>query len=107
MSHPFGPPPSDPEMPVLTPDVAADDEALAEAVDAFINNDSVARAQLVEIADFQEALRGAVHADVWGIVLRLDELTTARWADLAVAIARWAFDAGRLFPLAGNGEGAS
>jgi len=107
MSHPFGPPPSDPELPVLRPDVAADDEALAVAVDEFIRTNVDARDRLSEINVYVEALRCAVEPDVCTTALRIDELTTARWADLAVAIARWAVDAGRQFPLAGNGEGAS
>jgi hypothetical protein len=73
----------------------ADDEALGEAVDAAIHRDAEARARLYEIADLQEALRGAVDALAWQLVLRVDEMSMARWADLSVGIAKWAFDAGR------------
>lgn len=100
MSAPSCPPPTDPDPPpTLNPDVVADDETLGEAVDAFIGADPEARARRAEIVVHQEALRSAVDGDVWGLVLHLDELTNARWADLAVVIARWAFEVGRRLPL--------
>ena len=31
----------------------------------------------------------------WAEILRLDELSTARWADLTIVLVKWAFEAGR------------
>jgi hypothetical protein len=39
-------------------------------------------------------LRGAVDANTWRLVLHIDEMTTARFADAIVVIARWAFNEG-------------
>jgi hypothetical protein len=85
-------PPSEPEPPpTLSPEVVADDEALAESVDAAIHRNVEARARLHEIADLQEYLRQGVDADVWKLVLNIDEMIVERWADVAVNVARWAF----------------
>jgi hypothetical protein len=101
------PPPSDSEPPALTPDVVMDDEALAEAVDAFIHQEPVANQRWHVIADHQELLRQALDSEIWKLALRIDEMVVERWADIAVGVARWAFDAGRRFPLAPSGERAS
>jgi hypothetical protein len=108
---PISPPPprSGDELPTLDPEVVDDDDALAVAVDAFIHQDPIAGGRQAEMVLFQEVVRRAVDADVWRTVLRVDELTTARVADLVVEIARWAFNAGRAFPLppsSGNGVGS-
>jgi len=88
-------PPSDPESrPMLSPEVVADEEALAEVVDELVRRDPVAREQLAEITAYQDMLRGAVDANTWRLVLHIDEMTTARFADAIVVIARWAFNEG-------------
>jgi hypothetical protein len=81
-------------LPTLTPDVVADEEALAEAVDEVVRRDPVARGELAEITNYQDALRGAVDDATWRLVLRVDELTTARFADVLLVVARWAFNEG-------------
>jgi hypothetical protein len=92
-------PPSEPEISMLTPEIVEDDEAIAEVVDAFIAKDGVARARLGDVSFHQDALRLVVEPDVWQLALRLDEAVTGRWADLAVGIARWAFEEGRKHPI--------
>jgi hypothetical protein len=92
------PPPSDPEPPALTPETVEDEEALAEAVDQFVRRDVEARERLSDTNVYVEALRSAVEPDVWTTALRIDELTTARWTDLAVGVARWAFTEGQRSP---------
>lgn len=102
MSQPsdIGPPPSDPEsLPTLSPEIVSDDEALAEQVDELVRRDPVARQQLGEVSSYQEMLRGAVDADVWKLVLIIDDLTTARLADSIVLAARWGFLEGQKHPL--------
>ena len=99
MSNPPSPPPSDPEAPALDPVIVADDEALGEAVDRFIANEPVANARLHFVADHQELLRQAVDSEMWRLILMIDEAVVERWADLAVALARWSFETGRCFPL--------
>lgn len=92
---PDEPPPSEPEPPpTLDPVIVASDDDLCEAVDEFVRQDPTARQQLSDVADHQEMLRGAVDADVWRLVLYIDELTTARFADAIVLVARWAFNEG-------------
>lgn len=99
MSTPPSPPPSEPEAPpVLDPIVISDDEALGEAVDEFVRREPEARARLQELVNLQEAIRQSVEPDIWQLILRLDETVTERWADLAVAIARWAFLEGQKHP---------
>ena len=108
MSNPSPPPPSDPQPPpALSPAIIADDEALAEAVDAFVANDGEATERLREIAAMQDALRAAVDTDVWQLVLRIDDMIVERWADLSVGIARLAFAAGQRHALPASGEGSS
>jgi hypothetical protein len=88
--------------PTLSPSIVEDDEALAEAVDQIIFMDVAARERLAEIGRYTEALRAfraALDPCAWQLLLRIDELTTARWADLTVGIAKWAFEQGRRFPL--------
>jgi hypothetical protein len=85
--------------PQLDPTTVEDDEALAAAVDGLVAADPEARERLYVIVDHQELLRQSVDPDVWRLVLRVDERIVERWADVAVAIARWAFDAGRRHPL--------
>ena len=91
---PSPPPPSDPELPALDPEIVEDDEALGEAVDRFIANNPEGRQRLHRIAFQQDCVRQIVDAGTWTVVLRMDEAIVERWADLAVEIARWAFNEG-------------
>ena len=88
------PPPSDPDPPTLTPEVAADDELLAEVVDEFIRRNQLARERAHQVASQQEILRQSVDADTWKLALEVDEMIVERWSDLAVEIAVWAFNEG-------------
>lgn len=101
------PPPSEPELPVLTPEVVADDDALEEAVDHFIEMNVEAQEHLREIATYYAAVRDAVDSGVWRLVVNADNVASERWSAIGVAIVRWAFDAGRRFPIVANEDGAS
>lgn len=79
---------------MLTADLIADDELLAEAVDTFIRRNRVARERAHHIADHQEVLRQSVDSETWKLVLQLDEMIVERWSDLVVEIAKWAFNEG-------------
>jgi hypothetical protein len=93
------PPPSVPEpTPTLDPDIVADDMALAGVVDSFIGQDPATKQWLEGIVVEQEALRQACEPDVWQLILHVDELCLARWADLTVALVQWAFAEGRRHP---------
>ena len=98
------PPPFDRDVPTLTPEVAADEELLAEAVDTFIATNRLAKERAQHIADHQEMLRQEVDGETWKLALQVDEMIVERWADVAVELARWAFNAGRSFPLAREGS---
>jgi hypothetical protein len=85
---------SNDDHPVLTPETIADDEALAEAVDAIVLQDEEARRWNAEGAIYEEALRAIVEPDTWQVYLRLEELHNARWSELLLVIARWGFTEG-------------
>lgn len=86
------------ELPALTPEIVADDTDLAAVVDRFILMDPAAKDQQVEILQRQEVLQIILDPEQWQAALQLEEITTARWSDLAVEIARWAFQEGQRFP---------
>lgn len=83
----------------LNLEVVEDEEALAAIVDRFIVADPDAADTQVEIARLHGVLGQIIDDYWWPIWARADELGTARWADLAVGIARWAFSEGRRFPV--------
>ncbi len=87
----------------LTPDSVEDEEQLAAAVDAFIESDPDARETLAEIANLHGVLHEVIDAHWWPIFHRAEELATARWADLAVGLVRWAFNEGRKHPVVPRG----
>ena len=95
----YGAPADEEPVPVLDPELVADDDDLALAVDAFIQASPEARARQGEIALLHDELRQAVDIEAWRIVMRLDELTNARLADITVEIARFAFSEGRRHPV--------
>jgi len=88
------PPPSDSDPPTLTAEIVADDELLGEAVEKFLRCNETASERAHHIADHQEMLRQSVDAETWKLALQLDEMIVERWADVAVEIARWAFNEG-------------
>jgi hypothetical protein len=92
--------------PVLDPAIVEDDELLGGAVDALILADPVARARAGEIARYQEYLRSIVEPETWRLYLELESRQNERWADLALQLAKAAFNEGRRHPLPQNG-GAS
>ena len=81
-------------MPELTPDIVNDDAALAACVDALIESDPGASAQAAAINKVATAVRHRLEAASWGEALELEAKINARWSDLAVVIARWAFEQG-------------
>jgi hypothetical protein len=91
------------ELPALTPEIVADDVDLAAVVDRFMFENVAARDQQGEILQHQEVLRIMLEPEQWQAALQLEEATTARSADLAVGIARWAFHEGQRFPVLPEG----
>jgi hypothetical protein len=85
--------------PALDPVVIADDELLGMAVDAVVYADLDARARMLEIARYAEALRASLDAEMWATFMRYDELANGRFAELLLVIARWAFDGGQKHPM--------
>lgn len=83
----------------LTPDVVEDEELLALVVDEFIERDPDAAGTLAEIARLHAVLHDVVTDFYWPIVIRAEDLTTARWADLSLSLVKWAFTEGRKHPL--------
>jgi len=87
-----------PEELSLNLEVVEDDELLALVVDEFIRRDRNAAVTLTEIARLHGVLGQIIDDYWWPIWARADELTTARWADLAVGLVRWGFNEGRKHP---------
>ena len=87
------------EVPTLDPGIVEDDQALAESVDEFILQHGEGQERLSAVAYEQELLRQCVDADLWRLVLEIDQMIVERWADLSVNLARWAFNGGRHHPL--------
>lgn len=92
MSNP--PPPSDPDLPALDPLAIADDQLLAEAVDAVVLADREARARMEEIFIYVETLRAVLDQDEWKTLMQYDQLANERFSELLLVIARWAFTEG-------------
>jgi len=93
-----------PEELRLDPGVVEDEELLAETVDRFIERDRNAADTQAEIARLHGVLGQIIDDYWWPIFARAEELGTARWADLAVGIAKWAFSEGRKHPAVGEAE---
>ena len=85
---------ADDEPPKLTADIVEDDQALGEAVDLVVYRDVEARRRQEETMLYADVLREVISGDEWRIFLRIDELRNARWSELVLVIARWAFTAG-------------
>ena len=88
-----------PEELRLDPGVVEDEELLAETVDRFIERDRNAADTQAEIGRLHGVLGQIIDDYWWPIWARVEELAVARWADLAVGIAKWAFSEGRRFPV--------
>lgn len=99
------PPPSYPRptedepVPSLDPETVEDDDELALAVDALVHRNYQGRVRQWEVAQLYEVVRQGVDAETWRFVLRIEELTNARWADLSVELVREAWRAGQKFAL--------
>ncbi len=93
------PPPPDPEIPSLDLETVGDDEQLGVAVDVVVVCDREARERATEIVRYAEALRAILDEDTWRLFLVFDERTNARFSELLLVVARWAFVEGRRHPL--------
>jgi hypothetical protein len=82
------------------------DDELAEVVDAVVVREPRARERQGDICEHVELLRGCLEPDVWPLVEDIRGRIRERDEALRLAIARWAFEEGRRFPLPA-GEGAS
>jgi hypothetical protein len=95
----FPPPPTSEPVPSLDPESVADDVQLGEAVDAVVFADLDARERMLEIARYAEALRAVLDEGSWRLLMVWDERANARFAEISLVIARFAFKEGRLHPL--------
>jgi len=91
-------PPFDHDVPTLDPDTVADDELLGVAVDAVVVANVDARERMEEVFEMTEALRAILDEGTWQLFMAYDELANARFAELSLVIARWAFNEGQRFP---------
>ena len=82
-------------MSKLTPDMLADDEQLALAIDEFLGSDRSYRRRRRKIVELQGQLRELVGDEAWALVLEVEESVNRRNADLLTRAVRWAFEQGR------------
>jgi hypothetical protein len=82
------------DLPPLSAEVVGDDDQLGEAVDDLIRRDRVASERTKDIIMLTEVVRDAVDPEGWRLVLEWESRSNERWADLAVVLARWAFNEG-------------
>jgi hypothetical protein len=82
----------------LDPDIVADDQALAETVDALILHLDHHDPELVLLREellLQQAILHDVACDAtWGAYLQVEQAGAARVSELVVKIAKWAFNEG-------------
>ncbi len=82
------------DLPVLTLAVVDDEQDLAEAVDAVIQADPVARERAAEIVEAMRGLQNAADPGVWKLVLDVEARKNERVSDLTLVLVRWAFNDG-------------
>jgi len=87
------------ELPTLSPDLIADEEALEAWVDDAIRLDPLAEARWIEIAEWTGWLRDGCEPDLWKLVLEIDARVRERWLDLGLVFVRLGFESGRRHPL--------
>lgn len=86
-----------PDLPGLPLDEATvdDPDAISWAVDEVIATDAAARAVQRRVIEQQGVVQQQLTPCQWAEVLALEELVTARWSDLMLVVARWAWHEGR------------
>lgn len=85
------------ELPGLSPDDLDDEETLAEVVDEAILKTSQTAPELQRLGDeilLQQEILQAAFPEAWLQYLAVEELATARTAELVVELVRWAFTEG-------------
>jgi hypothetical protein len=82
-------------LPRLDAQLVADDKRLALTIDEATRTVPGFRRSTEAILRLQAELRDRLDDDQWRAFLRLDEAVTARFADLTVAVVRWAYAEGR------------
>jgi hypothetical protein len=87
--------PRRPSPPRLSYEEVGNDQQLGLLVDQVIHHDRKARRGAQRIVTAQSGLKAKTSKGAWQAYLAIEETMTARWADLAVVIARWAFTEGR------------
>ena len=83
------------KAPCLCPDVVADDDVLALAIDKMLLRSTKLRKLSRKVRRAQERLRRALDDRSWRVYLRLEEIVNHRVAVEGEALVRWAFEAGR------------
>jgi hypothetical protein len=82
------------EPPGVCGDIFQDDQGLAEAVDRVIVQNPEAGARQREVILAQANLQAAVDHQAARLYLRVEEIQSARWSEMTLVIARWAYAAG-------------
>jgi hypothetical protein len=82
------------DLPPLTREIVEDDVALAEAVDVVILMDPEASRRAAALLEQLEDLHVMLDHGQWQAFLTLEASINERWAELALVIARWAYNEG-------------
>ena len=81
--------------PQLSPEVVAEDQALANAIDALLARDRQMRVHRIEILRLQQELRAVASPETWQAYLLVEGASNARLERALRKVARWAFSEGR------------
>jgi hypothetical protein len=91
------------ELPALDVATVEDDDDLAAAIRVLIHADASSSQRLADIEDWIDMLSACVADDgVLRVAAEVRVRVLAEADELALAIARWAFDQGRRHPVAGE-----
>lgn len=86
----------------ITPEAVADDDDLAELVEAIVRADPNAREREFEISTLRAALEASLDSATWKHFTLLEDRVVARSDEIVALIARAFFNAGRTFPVAAS-----
>ena len=78
----------------LAPDIVADDDLLAVAIDTWLVRDHAAACRQAEIDGLVGIFEEPLDPDLWALLRRTLDLVDARHDEIVIAAVRWAFAEG-------------
>lgn len=74
-------------------------DSVDELKNSVVLADLDARERMQEVFEYTETLRASLDEDTWRVFMKYDELANARFAELLLVVARWAFGEGQRHPV--------